>query len=434
MQPFLNILFLLSVSLAHAQGLPGDIDGDGLLDIDEDRNQNGITDPGETDPYDADTDGGGEGDGKELEIGHDPLDPSDDFTFDRDGDGLANGEEITLGTDPDIPDTDGDGVQDGSDAFPLEEEYSTDTDNDGLPDEYEQQYSNPGNSGGGNGGGNTSGSTTGLHPDDDNDNDSLSNLNEYKSGTNPLQSDTDRDGALDGQEIASGTKPTESPCIVYAEPNANFYDTQEHWAQAIVETMHRIKVQPELIRIVRGYGDSMEREFRPNQNISRFEFMKIALLTTCIALDPDDANPKKTFTDFSFRTEEGEHPDMAFRRRVLTTALRYDIIEGYEDGTLRPDAPINRAEALKILLLSSGIHPNKEQQEANPLTFTDVWESHWFATYVRDGTALTIIEGYPDKTFRPGQPITRAETAKIALYLMMMNPRVNGYVIPKDGL
>lgn len=52
---------------------PQDSDGDGLLDNEEDENQNGRRDYGETDPFDPDTDDDGTDDGKERRIGTDPA-------------------------------------------------------------------------------------------------------------------------------------------------------------------------------------------------------------------------------------------------------------------------------------------------------------------------------------------------------------------------
>ena len=425
MRIFFLALLLVHFPVTSAQGLPGDIDGDGLMDTVEDANGNGIVDEGETDPYDADTDGGGEGDGRELEVGHNPLDPTDDFTFDRDGDGLTNGEEEDIGTDPDIADTDGDGVNDGDDPFPLDANYSKDDDNDGLPDEYEQKYAPT------SGGSSDNQENGNLYPEEDIDGDGLTNLSEFNHGTNPAIQDTDRDGIIDGTEIADGTDPGVSPCIVHSDAEATFTDTQDHWVEAIALRLHEIRVAPELLRVVRGYGDTIDREFRQNRNISRFEFVKIALLTTCVALDNDGVQPEKQFSDFSFHKLSYEHPDMPFKRRVLTTALRYNIIEGYGDGTLRADAPITRAEALKILLSSSG----QELVQESDISFKDVHENRWFYPYVTTGVELGIIQGYPDDdTFRPIQSITRAEVSKIALMLMLNNPRVNGYTIPQDGL
>ncbi|MFT5853342.1 MAG: arylsulfatase A-like enzyme [Verrucomicrobiales bacterium] len=54
-----------------------DLDGDGIPDNTEDPNRNGLVDPGETDPDQADTDGDNHGDGAELKAGTDPLDSAD---------------------------------------------------------------------------------------------------------------------------------------------------------------------------------------------------------------------------------------------------------------------------------------------------------------------------------------------------------------------
>jgi hypothetical protein len=95
-----------------------DSDGDGLADGVEDANQNGILDPGETDPRSRDSDGDGYSDGIEVLIllsdPLDPLDPAGPF-IDGDFDGLP------LGIDPDDanPDTDGDRFLDGHEAEHL---------------------------------------------------------------------------------------------------------------------------------------------------------------------------------------------------------------------------------------------------------------------------------------------------------------------------
>lgn len=56
-----------------------DLDGDGLDDIQEDPNRNGLVDPGETSPDETDTDGDRTDDGSELRLGTDPLDGSSFF-------------------------------------------------------------------------------------------------------------------------------------------------------------------------------------------------------------------------------------------------------------------------------------------------------------------------------------------------------------------
>ena len=72
--------------------------------------------------------------------------------------------------------------------------------------------------------------------------------------------------------------------------------------------------------------------------------------------------------------------------------------------------------------------PFDEEEYSN--IFTDVTDLDWFSEYVHDALSYAFVEGYEDKTFRPGQNISRAEASKLVLYMMISNPRVNGYVVP----
>jgi hypothetical protein len=136
-----------------------DDDGDGLINIDEDINSNGVVDDGETDPKNPDTDGDGLKDGEEVNTYFtDPLDfDTDDDTLpdglevdenlgyktdplrnDTDGDKLLDNEEIIYGTNPTKKDTDSDGLSDfveldDSDGFQTDPN-DWDSDGDWLPD------------------------------------------------------------------------------------------------------------------------------------------------------------------------------------------------------------------------------------------------------------------------------------------------------------
>jgi hypothetical protein len=48
-----------------------------------------------------------------------------------------------------------------------------------------------------------------------------------------------------------------------------------------------------------------------------------------------------------------------------------------------------------------------------PTNFSDVPSGDWYTDKVQWGSSLGIIDGYPDLTFRPNSPITRAEVIKI---------------------
>jgi hypothetical protein len=116
-----------------------DSDGDGLPDVDEDKNGNGIVDPGETSPTDPDTDHDNINDWIEVKFGMDPLTMDVingcNPVADTDEDRLFDCEERVLGTDPCILDTDGDGLPDlvelNGGTNPLVPEDLDDSDRDG---------------------------------------------------------------------------------------------------------------------------------------------------------------------------------------------------------------------------------------------------------------------------------------------------------------
>lgn len=411
------LLMISNIQLSEAISSTLDTDGDGLTDAMEDANGNNVVDSGETDPFNADTDGGGESDGSEVAGGRNPLDPTDDLTYDADGDGWVNGIEILHGTDPLNPDTDGDGVIDSLDAFPLDSRYQVDANSNNLPDEWEK--------------------LTGLDKSlatpsagDDPDGDGLTNAEEFARGTHPLRADTDRDGVDDRTEIEHGGDPKENACLSYGPSDAYFADMERHWARTVVARLSRTLILPDSIPILRGYASDEDGvSFFPDRSVTRYEFLKMVMLSTCAKIRFDSEKEYVTFTDVRADAPINENAETAFKRRIIYSAVHYGFIDGYEDGTFRPDAPVNRAEALKILNLAAELH---ELEDSFTLSFSDVFPEDWFTPYIRAAATREIVQGYDDGTFRPGSPITRAEAAKIVYYTMIGNPVINGYVLPTE--
>lgn len=103
------------------------------------------------------------------------------------------------------------------------------------------------------------------------------------------------------------------------------------------------------------------------------------------------------------------------------------IVEGYADGTYRPDDTINRAEMLKILVEASYLGQNTEflNSYTDESCFEDVEADKWYTGYICYAKKKAWIDGYPDGTFRPGENINFVEAMKIVmnvLDLKLMHP------------
>lgn len=98
---------------------------------------------------------------------------------------------------------------------------------------------------------------------------------------------------------------------------------------------------------------------------------------------------------------------------AIESLVSQGILEGYSDGTFKPDQEVNRAEALKIILM--GVGAEVDESSGAALVFSDVSEEDWFFSYVSTGVALGIIQGYEDGTFKPEQTVNRAEAVKMLL-------------------
>lgn len=408
---------IAAVNPAIAISPSQDTDGDSLPDIEEDQNGNGALDTGETDPYNVDTDGGGESDGTERRSQRNALDPTDDLTYDADSDGVVTGLELLRNTDPKKADTDADGVSDKDDIFPLDPRYHRDANTNGLPDEWE--------------------TTTGLDrvtvPQsrvDDPDADGLKNAEELAKGTHPLREDSDFDGTDDAEEVEQGTSPSENACLEYAAVSEDMSDIMDHWAKRAVMTLAGTTILPDQTPIIRGYTEGSSVSFKPNKDVTRYEFLKMVLLSTCTRLRTYTDRDPVEFTDVRKTAVINENPDFTFRRYIIYTAAHEKIVQGYSDGSFQPDAAVTRAEAVKILSLAARLQ-EFPSGSGTTLPFSDVPEESWFAPFVRAASSGEIVRGYGDGTFRPERKITRAEAAVIIERTIRRNPYINGYILPE---
>ena len=90
----------------------------------------------------------------------------------------------------------------------------------------------------------------------------------------------------------------------------------------------------------------------------------------------------------------------------------FAYVIGYEDGTVRPQNDISRAEVATIFfrLLKDDV---RAQYLAESNGFTDVAAGTWYNTAISTMAKMGVLDGYPDGSFRPDASITRAEFAVI---------------------
>ena len=84
-------------------------------------------------------------------------------------------------------------------------------------------------------------------------------------------------------------------------------------------------------------------------------------------------------------------------------------INGYPDGSVRPDGNITREEIVTVLYRIKGY----EETTPTGSVFPDVAADRWSAGAIETIAADKIVEGYPDGTFQPSGFLTRAEFAAV---------------------
>lgn len=139
-----------------------------------------------------------------------------------------------------------------------------------------------------------------------------------------------------------------------------------------------------------GYTDGT---IRPGNNISRAE---VATIFFRLLTDEAREQYNKTTTSYS------DIKDGAWCCRAVATLTNAGVINGYTDGTFRPNAPITRAELATIIARFAKL-------DVNTKTFSDI-NGHWAQKSIELAAGNNWINGYDDGTFRPNNNITRAET------------------------
>lgn len=130
-----------------------------------------------------------------------------------------------------------------------------------------------------------------------------------------------------------------------------------------------------------------------------------------------------------FWATENRYSDVStgqWYNNAVSTMTRAGIVNGYPDGTFRPNAPITRAEMAKIIALFAKLDKSTDR-------FPDA-AGHWAEAYIRLAAGNGWIEGYPDGTFRPNQSITRAETVTMIDRVLERVPKDESRLLPHETM
>lgn len=99
----------------------------------------------------------------------------------------------------------------------------------------------------------------------------------------------------------------------------------------------------------------------------------------------------------------------------VSTLARLGVFVGRTTDVFAPDAPITRAEFATVCARFD------QSGAAEDRDFSDIG-GHWAEQYIRQAAALGWVQGYPDGTFGPDRPITRAEAVTMINRVLRRNP------------
>lgn len=147
------------------------------------------------------------------------------------------------------------------------------------------------------------------------------------------------------------------------------------------------------VGVIQGYPD---QTFHPYQNVNRVEFLKLVLESSNIETDINQPTP---FPDID---------EKAWYGKYVRKARSEGWIEGYPDGTFKPEQTINKVEALKIIGEVQEWDLSNKPEEP----FADTDANQWFTPYVSYAKNKNFLEERTSRYF-PELYLTRAQISEL---------------------
>lgn len=125
-------------------------------------------------------------------------------------------------------------------------------------------------------------------------------------------------------------------------------------------------------------------------------------------------------------------------KNAVETLSTFNIINGYDDGSFKPNNNITRAEFAKIITIAmrlENIIPTEEE------IFEDVEDEAWYKNYIYVSKTAGIINGTSNTTFEPNSNITYEQAIKMIVASLGYNKEAqenggypNGYLTMANNL
>ena len=148
-----------------------------------------------------------------------------------------------------------------------------------------------------------------------------------------------------------------------------------------------------------GYDDGT---FKPDSNMSRAEAATIFARLIAEAKG-ETVSGKSSFADVSSKEWYSSY---------IGYLEKYDVINGYTDGTFKPDASVTRAEFVAMTVRYYDLF-NDVNKTGNTVKYTDVSNSYWAYSDIAFAKNIGWLNGYSDGSFRGDNDITRAEVVTV---------------------
>lgn len=197
---------------------------------------------------------------------------------------------------------------------------------------------------------------------------------------------------INGNETRVTMKRNGNSIYAVIQSSPAFADLASHWAKQDIETLGaKLIVQ----------GNHLS-QFAPNRTVTRAEFA--TMLVRALGLSASNAGYPSAFTDVA---------DTKWYAKDIRIAAEAKLVQGFGDGTFRPNAEINREQLAQMI--SNALRYIAPTISADQAVLSGYKDAAKISPKAQDALAISsaahIITGFADQTIRPEQTASRAEAA-----------------------